>query len=473
MASALPFQPVLLLTDRLAWLLVVVVTTLLLWARRQPHLRASAAQIGSRPVPVAALVVLLCYVVVGLADSLHFHPAVTAPDDDAPRYSAEVLSVLDLVLEPLRENTEKTYSAPLALHAHSKETLTGPDGTEYRDYPRLEHGGAHLESADQHVRDVAMRSLGGALAGIGATAVAVLAWLWLHRPLRPQQAPARLLRLLRGHSPYAARSALLTLAAVGAVIGALWALAPNYHVLGTDKVGLDVLYLSLKSIRTGLLIGSLTLAVMIPLALLFGIAAGYFGGWIDDAIQYVYTTLTSIPGVLLIAAAVLSLDLWMETRGAGAFSTLSERADLRLLALCLILGATGWVGLCRLLRGEALKLRELEYVQASICSGLGHARILSRHLLPNVMHIVLITAVIDFSGLVLAEAVLSYVGIGVDPAMISWGNMINAARLELARDPVVWWSLLAAFVFMFGLVLAANLFADAVRDALDPRLRGS
>jgi peptide/nickel transport system permease protein len=96
---------------------------------------------------------------------------------------------------------------------------------------------------------------------------------------------------------------------------------------------------------------------------------------------------------------------------------------------------------------------------------------MARHILPNVMHIILITVVLDFSGLVLAEAVLSYVGVGVDPTMDSWGNMINSARLEMAREPIVWWSLASAFVFMFGLVLSANLFADAVRDAFDPRLR--
>ncbi|HEB80851.1 MAG TPA: ABC transporter permease, partial [Chromatiales bacterium] len=145
------------------------------------------------------------------------------------------------------------------------------------------------------------------------------------------------------------------------------------------------------------------------------------------------------------------------------------RADLRLLFLCIILGITSWTGLCRLLRGEALKLRELDYIQAAQAFGVGHTKILTRHILPNVMHIVLITVVLDFSGLVLAEAVLTYVGVGVDPTTYSWGNMINGARLELARDPVVWWSLAAAFVFMFGLVLSANLFADAVRDAFDPR----
>jgi peptide/nickel transport system permease protein len=217
-------------------------------------------------------------------------------------------------------------------------------------------------------------------------------------------------------------------------------------------------------------IGTLTTLVMLPAAILLGIMAGYFRGWVDDLIQYLYTTLNSIPGILLIAAAVLMLDVYM-TRHADEFTHLAQRADLRLLFLCLILGVTSWTGLCRLLRGEALKLRELDYVQAAQAFGAGHFTVLRRHVLPNVLHIVLITLVLDFSGLVLAEAVLSYVNIGVDPTMNSWGNMINSARLELAREPIVWWSLVAAFVFMFSLVLAANLFSDQVRDAFDPRLR--
>jgi len=182
----------------------------------------------------------------------------------------------------------------------------------------------------------------------------------------------------------------------------------------------------------------------------------------------VYTVLNSIPGVLLIAAAVLMMQVVIDTHPHW-FETAAERADARLLALCLILGMTSWTGLCRLLRGETLKLRELEYVQAARAFGVSTARILSRHVLPNLMHLVLIALVMDFSGLVLAEAVLSYVGIGVDPNTVSFGTMINAARMELAREPMVWWSLVSAFIFMFVLVLAANLFADVVRDAFDPR----
>jgi peptide/nickel transport system permease protein len=209
---------------------------------------------------------------------------------------------------------------------------------------------------------------------------------------------------------------------------------------------------------------------MLPFGIALGIVAGYFKGWVDDLIQYVYTTLNSIPGVLLIAAAVLMMQVYIDTR-PELFPTAAQRADFRLLMLCLILGLTAWTGLTRLLRGEALKLSQLDYIQAAHAFGVSNARVLSRHILPNVAHIVIIATVMDFSGLVLAEAVLSYVGVGVDPATTSFGNMINAARLEMGRNPIVWWSLAAAFAFMLTLVLAANLFADAVRDGFDPRVR--
>lgn len=242
----------------------------------------------------------------------------------------------------------------------------------------------------------------------------------------------------------------------------------GYHLLGTNKIGNDILYISLKSIRTGILIGSLTTLIMLPFALFLGAMAGYFGGLVDDIIQYIYTTLSSIPGVLLVAAAVLSLQIYISNH-ADLFTTLDARADLRLIALCAILGITSWTSLCRVLRAETLKIRELEYIQAAHALGTRWFRIINRHVLPNVMHIIVITIVLDFSGLVLAEAVLSYVGVGVDPTTYSWGNMINSARLELAREPIVWWPLMSAFLFMFVFVLSANLFADAVSDAFDPR----
>ena len=163
------------------------------------------------------------------------------------------------------------------------------------------------------------------------------------------------------------------------------------------------------------------------------------------------STLSSIPSLLLLIAIVMAL-------GRGP------------VQVCFALGVTSWVSLCRVSRGETLKLRELEYIQAAQAFGVSSLRIMTRHILPNVMHIVLISVVMDFSALVLAEAVLSYVGVGVDPSTISFGTMINAARMEMGREPMVWWTLAAAFAFMLVLVLAANLFADVVRDAFDPRM---
>ena len=206
------------------------------------------------------------------------------------------------------------------------------------------------------------------------------------------------------------------------------------------------------------------------LALGLGVMAGYFRGWVDEVIQYVYTLLSSIPDVLLIAAAVLLLQVTID-KHPELFATALERSDARLLFLCLILGITAFTGLCRLIRGEAMKLRELEYIQAARAFGVSSFGIITKHIVPNLMHIVLISLVMQFSGFVLAEAVLSYVGVGVDPKTPSFGVMINTARAELAATPVVWWTLTTAFVFMLMLVLSANLFSDAVRDAFDPRAR--
>jgi peptide/nickel transport system permease protein len=139
--------------------------------------------------------------------------------------------------------------------------------------------------------------------------------------------------------------------------------------------------------------------------------------------------------------------------------------------MCVALGVTSWVGLCRLIRGETLKHRDREYVRAARALGVGHARILLRHILPNLLPIVIIQVTLGFSGLVLAEAILSYLQLGVQPGIGSWGNMIDAARLELAREPILWWNLAAASTALFVLVLAFNLFGDALRDAIDPRLR--
>ena len=451
----MPFLPIPLITDVLLWLLVVAALGYGGYCLRRPHLAAPWGRVFQSSAAVACAVILLCYLAVGLADSLHFRPRLErAENASGPAYAPEVLSVLDLVLAPLRAQPEKTYSAPLATRLYAKEQIELADGKLVRDYPRLRFGGARLGSESDWTRNVAGDVLTGVLGA--ALAGGVLSIL------------ARGLSRRRPRVPWGAGAGPLF--ALLAIALPVIFLARDYHVLGTDKVGQDVLYQALKSIRVSLVIGTVTTLVLLPLGAALGIMAGYFRGWIDDAIQYLYTTLNSIPGVLLIAAFVLMMQVFIDGHPEW-FDTAAQRADFRLFILCAILGLTSWTGLARLLRGEALKLSQLEYIQAAHAFGVSDARVLSRHILPNVAHIVIISLVMDFSGLVLAEAVLSYVGVGVDPATTSFGTMINAARLEMGREPVVWWSLAAAFVFMFLLVLAANLFADAVRDGFDPRVR--
>ena len=443
-------MPVVLATDVLLWLLVAAVAAYFFYCRRHAHLVAPWRRVLQSRAALASLVVLAAFALVGLLDSLHFRPRLEGP----AAYSNEVLSLLDTGLSHLRANREKTYSAPFATRLYAKEQIETAEGSTVRDYPRLAYGGRHLRDEADRGADIALRGAAGLAIALALGGLAYAAM----RPAR------------RRYPDIPWQAAGWALAVLLAVALPLYVLSFEYHVFGTDKVGQDVLYQSLKSIRTALVIGTLSTLTMLPFGIAFGIIAGYFRGWVDDVIQYVYTTLNSIPGVLLIAAAVLMMQVYIDTH-AESFPTAAHRADFRLLMLCLILGLTSWTGLTRLLRGEALKLSTLDFIQAAHAFGVPDARILARHILPNVAHIVIISLVMDFSGLVLAEAVLSYVGVGVDPATTSFGTMINAARLEMGRDPIVWWSLAAAFAFMLLLVLAANLFADAVRDGFDPRVR--
>jgi peptide/nickel transport system permease protein len=437
----------------LAFFILILGGLFLGWqSSKREHLRRPWKRVFKDTVGVVSLTVLLVFVLIGLLDSIRFQQKTNSQSNQQ-----DVISLLDVVLTPMRTQVEKTYSAPFSHLAYAKEMGVDKEGVARRVYPRLKYGAAHLNDP---VTDKFTDILKKLMVGIGFS---VLVWLglifilWLFNK--------QSFKFVRSKGT---KSCLYTLLGVLMLGGAIASLSPFYHMLGTDKVGEDVLYQAIKSIRTGLVIGSLTTIVMLPIAICLGLMAGFFRGWVDDVIQYLYTTLSSIPGVLLIAAAILMAQVYM-ANNPELFTTVEDRADMRLLLLCIILGITSWTGLCRLLRAETLKIREMDYVLAARALGVGPIKILKRHVLPNVMHLVMITIALDFSGLVLAEAVLSYINIGVDPSTYSWGNMINTSRLEMAREPIVWWSLLAAFSFMFVLVLAANLFADSVRDAFDPR----
>ncbi|MDQ2993378.1 MAG: ABC transporter permease, partial [Pseudomonadota bacterium] len=400
------FHWVILSTDFLLYALLLALIIFIIWVRRNEDLRAPWRQVGRRRLAMVALVVLSCFILVGVLDSVHLRFALHKNASGQVHYSGEVYSVLDLIMGPVGERYEKTYSAPFASRAYSKAIMPSASGQLTMAYPPLLYGGA--EPAE-----VTLLSVGLALA------VAIAGWLIFTFSLVAWQAKQSQISLrerwrmiLQNKANLAWRELFFTLLVMMIIISVCAACADKYHILGTDKVGKDVFFAAVKSIRTGLVIGTVTTLVMLPFAMFLGTAAGFFGGWVDDVIQYVYTTLSSIPGVLLISATVLTLQVYIANH-PNLFPTIIEQADARLLALCIILGVTSWTSLCRLLRAETLKVREMDYVRMATALGVQRLMIIFRHVLPNVLHIVLITVVLDFSSLVLAEAVLSYVGVGV------------------------------------------------------------
>ena len=228
-------------------------------------------------------------------------------------------------------------------------------------------------------------------------------------------------------------------------------LAPSMeHFFGTDIFGRSVLLKVIRGTQVAMSVGVAASIIAIPIGVLLGAMAGYFGGWIDDFVTWLYTTFSSVPNIMLLISITLIL-------GKGIF------------AVYIALGATSWVTLCRLIRGEVMKHKEREYVQAAGAIGGGHFRKLFRHILPNVSHIIIINTSMQFQIAIKSEVILSYLGLGVQGEP-SWGTMIDDAKLELVRG--VWWQLAGATVAMFFILLAFNILSDALRDALDPKLKG-
>ncbi len=419
-------------------------------AFRQRHWQMAWKQLVVRPVPMFAFVIMMSYLLIGVIDSLHFQTKL-----------GKTYSLLDVVIHPIGTMEESSYSMPFATHTyHLSESFKKP----------LKQAAYHIKSAEQYYKDILLRLT---FALIEAYILIGLVYLVLAYKLKfiyQESFGEMFVRLAKGQTTIAWRSILFALWLVIYCIFLVYQMGGHYYIFGTDKVGISVFYQAVSSIRTGLMIGTLTTLVMLPFAIFLGMTAGFFGGIIDDAIQFFYVTLSSIPGVLLISASVLAFQVIM-ANNPHWFPSSIERADIRLLGLCVVLGITSWTSLCRLLRAETLKVREYDYLEAAKALGVKSGAMMLRHILPNIFHIIIITVVLDFSMLVLAETVLSYIGVGVDPSMMSWGQMINSARLELAREPIVWWPLLSAFLFMSVFVLSINVFADAVRDALDPKIR--
>ena len=222
------------------------------------------------------------------------------------------------------------------------------------------------------------------------------------------------------------------------------------YILGTDIFGRSVITKVIHGTQIAMSVGLVSSLIAIPIGVGLGAIAGYFGGKVDEVIVWFYTTVSSIPGIMLLMSIAFILGKGITT-------------------VYIALGLTSWVGLCRLIRGEVMKHKNREYVQAADAIGAGHTRKLLKHILPNVTHIVIINTSLQFQVAIKSEVILSYIGLGVS-GQPSWGTMIDDAKLELARG--VWWQLAGATVAMFLVVLAFNILGDALRDALDPKLKG-
>lgn len=221
------------------------------------------------------------------------------------------------------------------------------------------------------------------------------------------------------------------------------------HPLGTDNLGRDVLERTVQGARIAFLVGVVTSLIAIPIGVLLGCLAGYFGKWVDDLVVWLYSTVSCMPGLLFVLAIAMVV-------GKG------------LIGIYMGIGLTTWVGLCRLIRGEVMKHRERAYVQAARSLGFGSGRIMFRHILPNVLHIVIISFSLRFPAAIGTEVFMSFLGIGVQGEP-SWGLMVSNARLRLWQG--IWWEMTAVTTAILVVVLAFNLVGDALRDALDPRLK--
>ena len=237
---------------------------------------------------------------------------------------------------------------------------------------------------------------------------------------------------------------------------------------GTDFQGRSVFWRVLYGTRVALLITVIAGALMLSIGTVLGVLAGFYGGWVDELITWLFSTLSSIPWLL----QVIALTYVLQGSGDPHFMQrhpIVYRIFGGVTTVILALGLTDWVNLCRLIRGEVIKLRERDFVAAAQALGLGNGRILFRHILPNTVHIIIITFSIAAISYVQVEVVLAFLGIGVTDKP-SWGRMIDDAKLALLRG--VWWEVTAATIAIFVLCLALNVLGDALRDALDPKLRG-
>jgi oligopeptide transport system permease protein len=225
---------------------------------------------------------------------------------------------------------------------------------------------------------------------------------------------------------------------------------------GGDKWGRDVLQKAIKGAEVSIFVGLVAALLATTIGTMLGAAAGYWGGWVNDLLEWVYNIFTSIPYILLILAF-------------AAVATATGKFGKGILPIVLILSLTGWTGIYRLIRAEYIKHSNREYVKAAQAIGATNWSRMFVHILPNVSHVALVQLSQHTVQFIKAEVILSFLGFGVPVDMVSWGTMLAEAQNELVIGK--WWQLFAAGASMAVLVTAFSLFTDSLRDALDPKLK--
>ena len=226
---------------------------------------------------------------------------------------------------------------------------------------------------------------------------------------------------------------------------------PSWHLaslLGTDLLGRSVLWRVLAGAQTAVTIGLATTALAVPFGTALGLAAGYFGGWVDAVISWVYSVVVSVPDILLITAISYAM-------GKG------------LAALCVAIAATSWVAVMRLVRAEVLRHKGSDYVLAARSLGASSCRIMFSEILPNVIHVAIVTSSLVLLAAVKGEVILTYLGLGIQDGA-SWGVLIAGASQDLTNG--IWGPLAGTVTAMFLLIYSLSAIGDALRDVLDPRV---